>query len=369
MRYSTIKILVVPFLITALICLYPISTSATNKMHVSARAAVLYQPTTNTFLYTKNADVQLPMASTTKIMTALIAIENADLDEQIAVDPKAVGTEGSSLYLKAGEIITMRDLVIGLMLRSANDAAVAIACAVSGNVKDFSRLMNERAVSLGLESTNFANPHGLDDPEHYTTARELALLAAEAMKNETFREIVSLRKHVIKTSIAEPRMVINHNKLLTLYDSAIGIKTGFTKRSGRCLVGASENNGLQFITVTINAPDDWNDHISMFEYGYSLLESKVLARKDEFCYKLPVLDTDISYLTVKNADELRAILPKSHGEITHCVILPRFLSAPIRSGDIIGKVIFKENDRTIAELPLIAESNIPKQKKSIFSIF
>ena len=369
MKYSKKKVLVALFLIAVLLCLSVSAVYASGKVTVSARAAVLYQPLTDTFLYTKNADAKLPMASTTKIMTALVAIENGALDERISADPRAVGTEGSSLYLKAGEIITMRDLIIGLMLRSANDAAAAIAYAISGDIAEFAELMNERAASLGLQSTNFVNPHGLDDPNHYTTARELAILAAEAMKNETFKEIVSLRKYVIKTSLEEPRIVINHNKLLTLYDSAIGVKTGFTKKSGRCLVGASERDGLQFITVTINAPDDWNDHVSLFEYGYSVLESKVLARTGEFCYKLPVLDTDMSYLTVKNAEELRAILEKSHGEITHSVNLPRFLSAPVSQGDVIGTVTFKENGKFIAELPLVAESSIPKQKKSIFSIF
>ena len=162
MKYSKKKVLVALFLIAVLLCLSVSAVYASGKVTVSARAAVLYQPLTDTFLYTKNADAKLPMASTTKIMTALVAIENGALDERISADPRAVGTEGSSLYLKAGEIITMRDLIVGLMLRSANDAAAAIAYAISGDIAEFAELMNERAASLGLQSTNFVNPHGLD---------------------------------------------------------------------------------------------------------------------------------------------------------------------------------------------------------------
>lgn len=253
-----------------LFILYSITISSAGALSVSAKSAALYNPTTKSFLYTKNADIPLPMASTTKIMTALVAIENCPLEKEVLVSDKAIGTEGSSLYLKSGEILTMCDLLMGLMLRSANDAAAAIAYEISGSIEGFADKMNEKAAELGLSNTHFTNPHGLDDEKHYTTAKELALIAAAALENDTFRQIVSSKKCTIKNSDGEVRLLINHNKLLNMYDGAIGVKTGFTKRSGRCLVGAAERNGTTLISVTINAPDDWRDHTALFDYGFQI---------------------------------------------------------------------------------------------------
>ena len=214
------------------------------------------------------------MASTTKIMTALVAIESSPLDKNVMISDMAIGTEGSSLYLKKGEIMSMSDLLMGLMLRSANDAAAAIAYEISGSIEAFADKMNEKAASIGVTDTHFTNPHGLDDENHYTTAADLAIITAEALKNDTFLEIVSTEKCIIKNFDGEARLLTNHNKLLSLYDGAIGVKTGFTKKSGRCLVGAAERDGMRLIAVTINAPDDWNDHEALFDFGFSRLNSK-----------------------------------------------------------------------------------------------
>ena len=363
------RIIIAIFLLITFFTAYSIIIFSSKEPSTSARAAVLYEPTTESFLYSKNADERLAMASTTKIMTALVAIENSELDKEIEVADEAIGIEGSSLYLKCGEVLTMRELIIGLMLRSANDAAVAIAHAVSGNVENFADLMNQKACELGLSNTHFTNPHGLDDPEHYTTAKELALISAKALENETFREIASSRKETIKNSVGEARLVVNHNKLLSMYDGAIGVKTGFTKRCGRCLVGAAERDGLRFITVTINAPDDWNDHISMFNYGYSLLEMRHIADVGEYCYKLPVIGGENSYISVSNRDSFNKILKKSDKSVIPYVELSRYVSAPIKKGDVLGVVIFKLDGTVIGEIELVADENSQlKKNKGLFTI-
>ena len=267
------RIIIISVFLILLFIFYSTVVFSAGGITLSAKSAVLYDPSSKKFLYTKNESISLPMASTTKIMTALVAIENSQLDTEVSISDNAIGTEGSSLYLKHGEVMTMSDLLMGLMLRSANDAASAIAYEISGSIEAFAEKMNEKALQIGAVNTHFTNPHGLDDKSHYTTAKDLALIAAEALNNNKFLEIVSTEKCIIKNQDGEARLLINHNKLLNLYDGAIGIKTGFTKKSGRCLVGAAERNGIRLISVTINAPDDWNDHKKLFDFGFSTLKS------------------------------------------------------------------------------------------------
>lgn len=363
------KLIIITLLFAILFVLFSITIFSISDISLSAKSAVLYQPQTNDFVYTKNCDAMLPMASTTKIMTALVAIENFDLDEKVAVSDEAIGIEGSSLYLKRGEVLTMRDLLSGLMLRSANDAAAAIACAVSGDISSFAKKMNEKALELGLKNTNFTNPHGLDNENHYTTARELAIISAEALKNETFKEIVSSKKEIITNSMGESRLVINHNKLLNLYDGAIGIKTGFTKRSGRCLVGASEKDGLTFITVTINAPNDWEDHIKLFDYGYSILENRHIASIGDFSYQIPIVNSKNDFVCVKNNEEFNMIMYKNASDVKTHVKLARYTTAPINENQIIGKVVFTLDNKYIGEIDLITENSVnKKENKKLFSL-
>ena len=244
-----------------------------NTVSVSARAAVLYEPGSGEFLYRKNDNKRLAMASTTKIVTALIALETLPLNKQIEIDERAVGTDGSSVYLEKGEIMSAEDLIYSLMLASANDAAEALAYEISGEIDAFCALMNEKACELGANDTNFKNPHGLDAKDHYTTAADLALLTAAALKNEAFKEICSTYRKTV-TSNLKDRPLVNHNKLLKKYDDCIGVKTGYTQLSGRSLVGAAQRDGVTLISVTIDAPDDWNDHKKLFDYGFKKLESK-----------------------------------------------------------------------------------------------
>jgi D-alanyl-D-alanine carboxypeptidase len=208
------------------------------------------------------------MASTTKIVTAVIALTELDSDKIIEVDKRAVGIEGSSVYLEEGEMLSAKSLVYATLLSSANDAAAALAYEISGDIPSFAMKMNELAASLGLQNTNFTNPHGLDDKEHYTSAHDLALLTAYAIKNPLFLEIASTKRAEIISSLKN-RTLVNHNKLLSSYEGCVGVKTGYTKKSGRSLVSAAERNGKMLISVTINAPDDWIDHKRMLDFGFS----------------------------------------------------------------------------------------------------
>lgn len=356
----------------SLFALFTVMIYSTSDLATSARSAALYEPETKSFIYEKNQNKRLPMASTTKIMTALVALENSELSRVVNIDRRAVGVEGSSLYLNEGEELSMEDLLYALLLRSANDAALAIAYDISGSVEEFSRLMNEKAGKLGLSDTNFTNPHGLDDELHYTTAHDLAIIAAAALENPDFQRISSTYKKSIKNSEGLSRLLVNHNKLLSLYDGAIGVKTGFTKKSGRCLVGAAERDGLRLVSVTIDAPNDWSDHQAMLDYGFSRYESRRLADSHEYAYTIPVLDAEdeMAVVRVSNTDELRQVMAKASPEIKAQVSLPRYTAAPISEGEVLGRVSFTQDGVLIGSVELKAESAVKaKQRKSIFDIF
>lgn len=246
-----------------------LSISAT-ALTVSAKHAILLDAVNGEVLWEKDADTPAPMASTTKIMTAITIIETLPLDTEVSVPKEAVGTEGTSAYFKEGERLTVSNLLHALLLSSANDAAVTLAIACDGSEAAFVARMNRLATDLSLKDTHFANPHGLPAEEHYTTARELALLSAYAMNNPVFAHIVAKKSYTCHTSLGV-RTFQNHNKLLSFSKDAVGIKTGFTKTSGRCLVGAAKRDGTLLISVTLAAPNDWNDHTALFHHGFSLL--------------------------------------------------------------------------------------------------
>ena len=273
---------------------------------LSAQNAILMEAQTETVIFQKDADVRRPMASTTKIMTALVALDKMPTDTVIEVSPLAVGVEGSSVYLFAGEKLTLEELLYAMLLESANDAAAAIAIAIGGSVDGFAALMNQKATDMGLVDTHFTNPHGLDHPDHYTTARELALIAAEALKVPALRDIVSTRQKTISHGQTNGvRLLINHNKLLRSYDGCIGVKTGFTKKSGRCLVSAAERDGITLIAVTLHAPNDWKDHEVLLDHGFSSYESVTLCEPGDYTQPLWVVSGTQSYVMVENRDGLR----------------------------------------------------------------
>lgn len=361
-RFSALLLLAA--LCLPLFCI-PGVAAPSSSPSVSAHSAVLLDADDGTVLYAKDADTRHPMASTTKVMTALVALEHMEPDTVISVAPEAVGVEGSSIYLVEGEELTLEQLLYALLLESANDAAVAIAVGVAGSVEAFAGLMNQKAAELGLTDTQFQNPHGLDAEGHYTTARELALIARAALQNELLLKMVSTRKTTIPHDGNDGvRLLVNHNKMLRLYEDAIGVKTGYTKKSGRCLVSAAERDGVRLIVVTLNAPDDWNDHAELLDYGFSLRESVTLCEPDGICIAVPVVGGAKSSVIVSNPEGLLRSLPKEHPEITRTVELPRFLYAPVETGETVGRVLFRcDLDRdgkaeVIGEAPLTVQYGV-----------
>lgn len=355
--------------ITAPICAaaQKVSLSAPS---LSARSAVLIDASDKSVLFAKNADERMGMASTTKIMTALVIAELLPMDMTVAIPESAVNTEGSSVYLCRGEILTVRELLCALLLASANDAAVALAVAASGSVEAFALEMNQKARDLGLCDTNFVNPHGLYDEAHYTTAYELAVISAAALENETVREIVSTKRTTIPQGVTQEcpegetvRYLQNHNKMLSLYEGAIGVKTGFTKKTGRCLVSAAERDGLTLIAVTLDAPDDWNDHRAMLDYGYSLYERVTLFGVGEFTHSYGVAGGKEQYVTLTNSQPITLTLPKGSQKAL-CTVWShqRFEFAPLEAGEVLATLTVTAGEKT-ATSPLITAHGVEAARK------
>lgn len=272
---------------------------AEKELFVSAHNAVLIDRTTGEILFDKRAHERQSVASITKIMTAIVALELGDLSDVVKVSERAIYTEGSSIYLQKGEEITLEDLLYGLMLRSGNDAAVAISEHVGGSVEGFVHLMNEKARWIGMTNTNFSNPHGLEGENHYSSAYDIAILLDYAMDNKEFQKISGTTSYLSKNRTYKWR---NKNKLLTsLYEYCTGGKTGFTRKAGRTLATTAEKYGRTLIAVTLNAPDDWRDHIRMFEWGFerghALLTTKT---KNKNSFKREAPKEKVFITTFKN---------------------------------------------------------------------
>ncbi len=356
--------------IAVILCLisvfaFPLRAKA---LSVSASSAVVIEAESGRVVYEKDAHTRRGMASTTKIMTALCAIENMALDTVVTVPRAAVGVEGSSVYLKEGEQISLEDLLYALMLQSANDAAAAIAIAVSGSIEDFACLMNKKAEALGLTDTHFENPHGLDGSEHYTTAYELAKIAAYALENEDFARIVSTKTWKINGSESAPvRILVNHNRLLREYNDIIGVKTGFTRKCGRTLVSAARRNGVTLVCVTLNDGDDWRDHRAMLDFGFDLYENEEICAEGELSFELPVVGGEKSSVKVSNREALFAALEKNHGVISVKTELPRFIYAGQSKELPVGKARFFCDGREIGCAALYLDEEIAvKAKKKLF---
>ena len=339
--------------------------SATEPPSLSAVSAVLYQPDTDSFPIEKAADTPLPMASTTKIMTALTLLTLTSPEETVTVPREAVGVEGSSAYLTEGERLTVMDLLYALLLQSANDAAVALAIHACGSVEAFVAEMNKLSKEMGLQSTHFQNPHGLPADGHYTTARELALITEAALEDPIFEEIVSTK--VYRTTGSERTLTFaNHNKLLRLSEDAIGVKTGFTKTSGRCLVGAAERGGVRFISVTLNAPSDWQDHMTMWEYGFARFERREIVSAEQYSKNILVFGGFKPYVTVQNTEGLSVVLPKEAELRLVAEILP-YPTLPIEKGKQLGTLIVYADGKQIGALPLCATETLqPITKRKLF---
>lgn len=324
------------------------SAFADNELDISAEKAILIHED-GEILFNKKADKRSLIASTTKIMTAIIAIENCELSEVVDIKGEYCGLEGSSMYLKEGEKYTVEELLKGLMLVSGNDAAMALACHTAKSEKEFVKLMNKKASELGMTDTHYENPHGLDAKRHYSSASDLAKLMAYCMKNETFAEITAMGS----TQIGE-QTFINHNKLLKLCKGCIGGKTGFTEAAGRCLVSCCERNGTRLICVTLKAPDDWNDHIKLYNRAFELYSKRNISENISFTVPVISGDAETAFVLPK---EYMAFLPLS-GKISYKAEMPSFVFAPIQAGDRAGKLKLYCDEKLIGETELYYRDSI-----------
>ena len=325
------------------------------QIDISASSAVLLVSGSNEVLFEKSAYEKRPMASTTKIMSSIIAIESGRLDEEITVTQEMTAVEGTSMGLLPNDRVSVSELVYGMLLSSGNDAANATAITIAGSTDAFVSMMNDKAKQIGMLSTHFVTPSGLDADDHYSTAYDMALLGSYAIENEQFLEICSSSSAVV--DYGNPpykRRLTNHNKLLKIYDGAIGIKTGFTKKSGRCLVSAAERDGVTLICVTLNDADDWNDHKKLLDYGFGIVK-----RYDNYQRDFLI---DIVGGKEASANAQLQRTPKIgtlNGQITQKVYIEHFLYAPVKKNDVVGYSQFYYQNGTLADtVPIIIKSDI-----------
>ena len=340
-----------------------------GELELSAKSWVLLEPQTQTVISGSNYNKRMPMASTTKIMTAIVACERLKENRPFKVPREAVGIEGSSIYLCEGDEIYTDDLLYSLLLQSANDAAVALAIASCGSVDGFCALMNEKACELGLTYTHFDNPHGLDSQTHYTTAKELALIAKCALDNEKIADIISQKSHSFYLN-DKRRVVLNHNKLLWKYDGCNGVKTGYTKKSGRCLVSSAMREGLELIAVTLSAPNDWCDHQSLLDYGFSVYERRRLTDYISELPQIPIIGSKTQALSLKIAQNgavtsLDGIsFPSKITSKTKVTLsLPLYKIAGIDEGEHIGELLIYEDDLLSFKYDIIAAHAVKANKR------
>ena len=310
----------------------------------SAKAMILYEPRTGTVLSERSADMELPVASTTKIMTALTVLERCALDETVTVTAAQAATEGSSMYLKAGERYTVEELLYGLLLASGNDAAVALAEHCAGSCTDFAALMNENCAALGLRHSHFANPHGLDAEGHYSSARDLAILTAAAMENPDFCRIFST-----ESARVHGVLYTNHNKLLKSCPGCIGGKTGYTSKAGRVLVSCVEREGLRLICVTVSDPDDWLDHAAAYDAAFA--EYRYIPLPERQHMTLPV-NSGVAAEVPLCCGVPGLVAPKS-AELRIRTELPRFVFAPVSAGDVLGRITVFSDGKKLLSTPIL----------------
>ena len=322
---------------------------------VSARSAVLMDAQTGRVLYEKLPDQQSLIASTTKIMTALIVCEQCNVLDRMEIPKEAIGVEGSSMYLKEGEVLTIQELLYGLMLHSGNDAAVALAIYCGGTVEGFAELMNDKARQLGLSNTHFVNPNGLDAPGHYSSARDLAVLAAYAMDNPVFRQTVSA-----KTVTVGDRCLRNHNKLLWQVEGADGVKTGYTRAAGRILVSSATRDGRRLVAATIHAPDDWQDHKLLLEQGFDRFQIRTIISENQCVGTVEIAGGQMPSVMLIACEDFS--YPLADGETIEVVLpAPGFVYAPVAEGQDAGFAGIFLEEKLIGKVKLRYGSTVEQE--------
>ncbi len=339
---------------------------------VSAQSAVVLTADTGTVLFEKDGHTPRPVASTTKIMTALLALEAAQEqgDPLVDITQEMVAVEGSSMGLQAGDSISLTGLAAGMLLASGNDAANAAALYLDGSLESFAARMNQRAAALGMEDTHFVTPSGLDGEDaqglgHLSTAYDMALLARAALENQAFRQLCSSPSLAVEFAEPVKRVTYtNHNKLLTQYPGCVGVKTGFTKEAGRCLVSAAERDGALLIAVTLNAPNDWEDHAALLDYGFTQVEPYQLAGGD-VRLTVPVVGSPVEAVSLRGSNGGEVTLPLGQGaQVERVVRVPKFLYAPVEAGEQMGEICWYLEGQLLGSAPLTAAGAAPLQEKA-----
>ncbi len=357
------KRLCAAFLAAVLLCPLPrAGAEETAKPRVSAVSAILVDAESGRVLYEKDPNERRAIASITKLMTALVAIRSTpDLSQELSVTREHTLAIGSSMYLRAGESLTLETLLYGLLLVSGNDAALAIADLCAGGTETFVGWMNDWAAELGMENTHFTNPSGLPDDSHYSTAADMAKLARAVMEEETLSKVVATKSITIGG-----RTLVNHNKLLWRYEGCVGMKTGYTDKAGRTLVSAAEREGQRLIAVTLKAPDDWKDHATLFNYGFQRYPRQALAVSGRQVRSQAVTESLVRMVGVAAANDVGYPLTEGE-EVATQITLPESVPAPIRKGSVAGEMVFSLNGQEIGRTYLVYAASVandaPKPKR------
>ena len=351
-------------MLAAIIMIIPTSAEGA-ELSVSAEAAVLFCADNGECYFSKNENKHMRPASTTKLMTALLTLEYAAENNKKVRFTEDMIAEGSSMYLKVGEVLTLKDLAVGILMCSGNDAANAAAISIAGSTQKFAKLMNKRARQIGMKNTHFVTPSGLDDDNHYSCAYDLALLMAEALKNQDFA-LLTAEKSESVTFIKPEKTVTysNHNRLLSMYDGCIGGKTGYTMAAGRCLVTAALRDGLTLIAVTLNDRRDWDDHIALYDYGFDSYRLKVLDDSD-FFLKVDTVGGEKGSTLVGCHGLDTVVVPKDdYSKVKRIILMENFIYAPVKENEAVGTVEYRLGGRLIAEHRMFAfENNSYKENR------
>ena len=349
---------------------FPVTANAAEKPKPSTGAFVLYCMENGKIILSKNQNKRMKPASTTKLMTTLLTLEEAAKNDRVITFTDKMVAEGSSMYLEVGEKVRLSDLAAGMMMSSGNDAANAAALSIAGSDKKFANLMNARSKQIGMEHTHFVTASGLDDSNHYSTAYDMALLMREGLKNEAFAALTFQKSATV--SFVEPAdkkvTYPNHNRLLSLYDDCIGGKTGYTMAAGRCLVSAARRNGVTLICVTLDDKNDWKDHAALYDYGFSKL-SGFHSADSSLCIELPCVGSEKDSVGVMGDGDVSLVVPCGKADkIKKIIYLDSFVYAPVKEGEKLGKIDYVLDGKVLhsTKLTAIESADRQKVKKSIF---
>lgn len=355
-------------LLTFVLACPQIAWGAAKEPTLTAKSAIVIEASTGKILFAKAAADRRPPASTTKMMTLIVALEHGNLNDIVTTSPNAASTEGSSLWLAPGEQLKLRDMLYGMMLVSGNDATVAVAEHISGSVDKFARLMTDKAHAIGALSTNFTNSSGLPDQRHYSTATDLAHIAAYGFKNPLFTQIVSTKHTIIPwPGKNHDRDLYNENKLLWQYDGADGVKTGFTEEAGRCLVSGAKRDGIQLVAVVLDGDRMWEDSIKLLDYGFSRLQPVTMFNRGDIMKTVKVIDGKSDYVTLTAADTL--VVPADEGDregFATVIVAPDTIDAPVKAGQKIGVIKTMYRNTEISSVDLLATE--PAERKTFFGL-